>query len=384
MDTLLDYVKWMEDFDFQSVPLREADVLVLCLIAYFDLTPAFSGGTSRDVYVRDMAPLSDRGEARLLITGGDMGNGDVFDAAVHSKRFGSLRMTDCVDLLSEDPPLQFAAVTFRCDRFSLIAFRGTDSSLAGWKENFMIAFTRTRAQELAAEYANRIIAGADGPCYIAGHSKGGNLALYAGCQLTDSNLEKVTHIYSLDGPGFCFDVIVPALISRIDSKTTFIDPEFDIIGKIFAPRITDTRIIASYREGLAQHSLPSWLIDHGKLALVPANDPRSNRLNQILSEWIDTFSPQVRKRFIDELFDTIADRGVTDFENLRLESFIEILIDLHSASETTKEALGELRHRLLHPDEFIGPTLEKARNDLIELKTSLETRTSKKRRHREF
>ena len=379
MDTLLDYVKWMEDFDFRAIPLREADVLVLCLVSYFDLTPAFAGETSRDIFLRDMIPLADSGKARLLITGGDMGNRAVFEAAVHSKRFGSLRMTDCVDLLSEDPPLQFAAVTFRSDEFSLIAFRGTDSSLAGWKENFMIAFTRTRAQKVAAGYANQVIASSVGPCYIAGHSKGSNLALYAGCLLTEANLEKTRRIYALDGPGFCPDVVDPALIRRIDAKTVFINPEFDIIGKILAPRLSDVRIIASFREGIAQHSLPSWLIDHGKLALLPANDPRSTRLNQILDEWIADKSPAVRKLFIDELFDTIAEKGITDFEELRLDSLIEIMIGLHSASDSTKDALKELNHRLLAPDDLFESSLEKARSDLKELRSNLEARSAKMR-----
>ena len=371
MDTLLDYVKWMEDFDFETVPLRDADILIMCLLAYFDLAPG---------YVSEMIPRADSGEVRLHITGGDMGNRDVFNAAVHSKRFGSLKVTDCVDILKEDPPLQFAAMTFRCDQFTLVAFRGTDSSLAGWKENFMISFTRTRAQELAAEYANQIIAAADGPCYVAGHSKGGNLALYAGCQLTDENLRKTEHIFTLDGPGLCPEVIDPSLIRRIDSKTTFVNPEFDVIGKLFEPKLTKVLIIKSFRDGFAQHSLPSWLIDHGKLTSVPTNAPASIRLNQIIDEWVADKSPEVREHFVDELFEAIREKGVDDFENMKFESLVDIMISLRSASDTTKDMLRELQHKLLSPEDILRPTLEKAKNNFNEFKNTLEQAVKKHQR----
>ena len=150
METLAGYIGWMGDYSFEACPFREADALVLCLIAYFDLGPVFAGG-KRVAHVRDCARMADAGEAKLLITGGDLGNTEIFSAAVHSRRFGDLEITDPADLLQEDPPLQFSAVTFHDGNdFSFIAYRGTDSSLSGWKENFMISFTRTEAQALAA------------------------------------------------------------------------------------------------------------------------------------------------------------------------------------------------------------------------------------------
>ncbi|MBQ9614311.1 MAG: DUF2974 domain-containing protein [Lachnospiraceae bacterium] len=397
METLLDYVKWMGSFGFDSVPLQDADVLILCVISYFDLTPVFSG-EKKQVKVSDCAKMAEEGTARLLITGGDMGNFDVFNAAVHSRRFGDLLMTDCVDILEEEPPLQFAAVTFHDPgRFSLIAYRGTDSSLAGWKENFMISFTQTKAQEMAAGYAHRMISAAcdltaaDDPdagdtnafvdtdtadCntttdaaadpagtgdshkwYIAGHSKGGNLALYAGCMLTDEELDATERIYSLDGPGMCPEVIDIALIQRVDHKTSFIIPEFDVVGRLFEPAITDTRIVRSYRDGIAQHSLPSWLIDHGGLALANKNAPGSLRLNQVIDEWIEDKSFDVRQTFIDELFGALSENGITDFEDMTLENLFDTLSSLKGISQTTKETLEDLGHKAIFGENSGVPTL---------------------------
>ena len=303
MDKLVDYVKWIGSLDFDVYPFREADALVLCVISYFDVGPVFR---EHPGYVRDCLPMIESDELKLEITGGDMGNREIFEAAARSARFGNLLMTDYESELMTGPsPVQFAAVTFHCPgRFSFIAFRGTDASLAGWQEDFMISFTRTDAQLMAQDYAERMLsheqrlypvpspkedqasAGLElyGPVwYMGGHSKGGNQALYAACTITDDSWSKVRRAYLLDGPGFCPEVMDLSLIDRIDAKSTRIIPEFDVIGKLFEPKITDTKIVHSYRDGVEQHSLASWLVDHGDLALAPMTDPKANWLNNTLN-----------------------------------------------------------------------------------------------------
>ncbi len=218
MDKLIDYVKWMGELDFDAYPFREADALVLCVVSYFDLSSAFSGNLLQDPaakampLLRDCLPEIEKSDAKLMITGGDMGNGELFEAAARSRRFGNLRMSSYVDVVSKEADLQFAAVCFHYDPeqpcrrdtrpFSFIAFRGTDSTLVGWKEDFMISFTRPKAQLLSAEYAKNLIEedaalNPDSPgrdWYIAGHSKGGNLAMYAASMLPYRDLERVTRI----------------------------------------------------------------------------------------------------------------------------------------------------------------------------------------------
>ena len=354
METLTDYVKWMGNLDFDQSPLRAADAMILCVISYFDLSPVFGDGR-KSVPVSDCVQMIEEGRARLIITGGDLGNLALFDAAVRTKRFGSLIMSDYTDISQTEPPLQFSAVTFtHRDSFSFIAFRGTDSSLAGWKENFMISFTKTRAQQLAEIYAaDRISRG--GNWYIAGHSKGGNLALYAACRLSDEELARVLHVYILDGPGLCPEVMDTELIRRVDPVTTCIIPEFDVIGKLFEPGITDTRIVKSFRDGLLQHSLPSWLIDHGELATAEKNTPRSLRLNEVMDSWIENRPPRERAIFVDELFEALDKAGVTDFSRMTLESLADTMLTLRNASETTRAILTDLGSRAFHVNELELP-----------------------------
>ncbi len=385
MDKLIDYVKWMGELDFDAYPFREADALVLCVASYFDLSSAFSGNLLQDPAAkgmplfRDCLPEIEKSDAKLMITGGDMGNGELFEAAARSRRFGNLRMSSYVDMVSKEADLQFAAVCFHydpeqpCHRdtrpFSFIAFRGTDSTLVGWKEDFMISFTRPKAQLLSAEYAKNLIEEdaalkPDSPgrdWYIAGHSKGGNLAMYAACMLPDRDLERVTRIFNLDGPGFCPEVLDLKLLDRIDPKTTRIVPEFEVIGKIFEPKITDVRVVKSYRKGMDQHSLPSWMVEYGALSDAEKMDPRASWLGDNLSEWISAIPHQDREKFIDELFDALAAGGADDLDHVKAENLKDAMIALSKTSQLTKYALTSLPARLFNRD-----SLEELTDDLKE------------------
>ena len=152
MNGLHDYILWLGEFDFTAVPFREADAVILCLLTYCDFTPLFEH--SDEALLRDCQGLIDAGEVHIQRIGKAEPFIQILEAAANSRRFGTLRMTGYVDIMLPRGPIQFSAITYHSDAgWSFIAYRGTDSSLAGWKEDFMISFKRTEAQELALQYA---------------------------------------------------------------------------------------------------------------------------------------------------------------------------------------------------------------------------------------
>ena len=360
MDTLTDYVRWMGDFPISMTGFRNVDALVLCALSYFDLSPVFASGAER-VRVRDCAGMIDEGRVKVMITGGDKGYPELLAAAAASKRFGELTMSDYCDIFRPDPPLQFSAVCFHDDTdFSFLAYRGTDNSLAGWKEDFMISFMRTEAQELALRYAREHIRQGR-RWYIGGQSKGSNLALYAACLLGEEQWNAVERVYLLDGPGFCPEVLDPYLLEHIDAKTTQIVPRFCIIGKLFAPEITDTKIVCSSAGGFMQHALITWGVDHGGLAEAEEHDAESLIANEAIDEWITGISQADRKVFVDELFDTLSAGGAETLDEIRTggrEGLEAIVKRLAEASETTKRTLSNL------PKYMMRVGMEKAKSML--------------------
>lgn len=366
MDKLSDYIRWMGDFPIAATGFRDADALVLSALAYIDLSPVFAGG-AEDVPLSACAAMVESGRLRVMITGPDDGYPELLRLAAASRRFGELRMSGYVDVLRAEPPLQFSAVCFRDDtNLAFLAYRGTDNTLVGWKEDFMISFRRTEAQELALRYAEEHVT-RERRWRIGGQSKGGNLALYAACLLSAEKWDAVEHVYLLDGPGLCPKVMDGRLVERIDAKTTQVLPCFCVVGKLFAPRITDTRIIRSAEHGLLQHALISWGIDHGGLALAERHDPESLLVNEAMDEWIGAMSQSERIAFVNELFDVLAAGGAQTLDELGkggpdgLEAVLRRLVE---ASESTKHSLTEL------PRTAFRLRLERLREKLARLQES--------------
>ena len=123
MDKLVDYIKWMGELDFKQYPFRHADALVLCVISYFDLGPIFGleaelgernirSPKGCSAKLKDCVPLIEDGEMDIMITGGDMGNAELLEAAARSRRFGELSIRNYVDVIDKAQDLQFAALCF--------------------------------------------------------------------------------------------------------------------------------------------------------------------------------------------------------------------------------------------------------------------------------
>lgn len=354
MDHLVDFIQWMGELSFAELPFREADALVLCMLSYFDMTPLFPHGGQGPVSVRDCLRLIEEDRVRVMLVGRDRGFRQILDHAARSRRYGELLMRDYVDLYRQDPPLQFSAVTFCAPDFRFVAFRGTDDSLAGWEEDFRISFTVTEAQSLAETYAREALQ-AGMPCCIGGHSKGGNLALYAACGLSDDEWGQVRHLYLLDGPGFCAEVLDDRRIRRIDGRATLIQPAFSVVGKLFEPKITDHRVVQSSASGFVQHSLDTWGIDHGKLLLAEGHDPRSVWISQVVDRWIEGISQEDRAIFVRELFDALAADGVTTLDEIEqrgVGGFEAILMKLLGSSEVTRRTIYDLPKRAILGDSY--------------------------------
>ena len=94
MEKLADYIRWIGDLDFRVYPLRDADAVILANISYFDLTPVFSDEKPEHT-VADCLPMIEAGEAKLMITGGDLGNRELFAAAARSAHVSAAAVLRC-------------------------------------------------------------------------------------------------------------------------------------------------------------------------------------------------------------------------------------------------------------------------------------------------
>lgn len=320
MDNITDYVRWVGGTGFEGRPFSRVDNIVLSQLAYLDLkdVPEINkeGGVmtlkdcvaslaNQGISIRKMAPDDSERFTALV------------KAAASSKRFGNLYISSFTDVYDEEDSIQFSAMTFSKEPDkgqAFVAFRGTDSTIAGWKEDFMMSFMLTSSQKLAEAYLRKSLETFD-TVMTGGHSKGGNLAIYAAAVLPDELFDRIDHIYTNDGPGFCPEVLNTDLVKRANPKTTRIIPQFSVVGNVFAPEIDDCYIVKSDKPLGEQHELCSWGIDHGDLLIAQDGlDPLAVRINTGFNNWVFAVDIEERKRFINALFDAMSDNGTETVE----------------------------------------------------------------------
>ncbi len=305
MDNISDYLKWYGEISFEEMPLTEVDNFVLSKLAYLILT---------DIKLdkpRKFSQIVDEIKAKTGIQGTFGSYEYVVDEAAATKRFGDILLVAHEDVYDDTISAQFAAFTFDLtDDVRFVVFRGTDDTMAGWKEDFMISFTETEAQKRALEFLKNSFDDTH-KVYVAGHSKGGNLALYSSAHLDDKYQDRLAYVYINDGPGLCPEVCDKSFVDKIKDKATRFIPEYSIFGMLFEEKDIPVKIVRSSAEGLLQHELCSWGVAHGKPDTVETNAPGSIFINQVLDQWIECVSNERRIGFVNDMFNSIENSGIT-------------------------------------------------------------------------
>ena len=92
--------------------------------------------------------------------------------------------------------------------------------------------TPVPAQEMAVGYFENIASRLRGKFILGGHSKGGNLAVYAGAFCSPRLRAKIMSVQNFDGPGFDSKVFqTPGYRAILPRISTYI-PQSSIIGML--------------------------------------------------------------------------------------------------------------------------------------------------------
>ncbi len=339
MDNMSDYLKWYGEFSFEEKPLTEVDNFILCKLAYLIMSEIEfeSKRTFREV-VREL-------QTRCGIHGTFYGKEFIVLQAAESKRYGEIKISHHEDMHDISLSAQFSATSFDLtDELRFVAYRGTDDTMAGWKEDFMISFTETEAQKRALEYLRKALDDKR-KIIVAGHSKGANLALYAAVHIEEELQDRISFVYMNDGPGLCPEVCDKNLVSRIKDKSLRFMPEYSVFGKLFEETEIPGIIVKSLEEGIMQHDLFSWGVNHGKADVIQNHSPGSIFINQVLDQWIESVNDSKRVSFVNNLFNSIERSGITTTTQIAEKGPLaieKILIELLSLDKKTVKTFMKL------------------------------------------
>lgn len=231
----------------------------------------------------------------------------LFAAMARNPRFSSIHVGAVDERFSREHQTQFAAMTLLLpDGTLVVSFRGTDTSFVGWKEDFNMAFQYpVPAQQLAADYVTRVARLWQGDLVLLGHSKGGNLAVYAALQAGDDVLPRIRRVYSLDGPGFPSDVVAGDRYRAVADRIVKIIPDSSIVGMILdSPE--HCVVVKSNEYGPMQHLAFSWQVDRDRFVTVPEVSVTSREFKRSLDRMLAGMTPDQCERVVDALFKVLA------------------------------------------------------------------------------
>ncbi len=315
MGTMIDYLREYGDYTFSEKPLNEVDSLILSQFAYlkFDGLVPEAGSDAPAVTMEELDAHRDR-DKLFADERYREPNTELFEGMKNSIRYRTLRMKAYVNMVEEEQEMQFAAIMFLLDDGMVyIAYRGTDESIVGWKEDFNLAFSEPVPGQLSSvEYLNRTAAGFEGGFYVGGHSKGGNFAVYAAMNCEAGIQERIVRIYSHDGPGFRPEIRQAGHYEEIAERVTKIIPHSSLVGMLLESHAEGYIVVESKSFGLLQHNPYTWLVREDAFVRVKGIYKRQKFMDETLNKWILSLDEAQIHSFVDTLYEVVsASKAVT-------------------------------------------------------------------------
>ncbi len=329
MANMFDYIKWRGDLCFSQDPYNEVDALVFSSLAYIQYADSAESVPEMPVTLKEAADqlfaMPDY-ETRCRVKT-DL---DLLHLAAASRRFGESKLCMYQDEFIPEQETQFAAMTFLMDNGEMVlAFRGTDNSLVGWKEDFNMTFQQTiPAQRLAVQYVRRVSMELSNPMHLAGHSKGGNLAVFAAARSSPMVQEQILSVTSNDGPGFTKYLMGdPGYLAMVPRIRTLI-PQSSVIGMLLEHEEPYT-VIRSKTVGILQHDPYSWELMGNAFLPVQEVTETSLFLDATIKTWFADMSNQERNQLVDVMFTLLGSGGVENawdiFQPRNIRTYIKTL-----------------------------------------------------------
>lgn len=250
-----------------------------------------------------------------------------------SIRYKDLTINNIASKLDIENEEQFMAITILLpDDTIFVSFRGTTEELVAWKEDFNMSYKIVPAQIDALNYVNNLPL--DKKIYLGGHSKGGNLAMYAAIYAKDEIKNKIVKVYNFDGPGF---TKLDDNYKKMKAKMISYIPNDSIVGRLLNYDHT-TVVIKSSSSGIMQHNLYSWQIEKDSFVLSSISN-ESNTIKNIIDEFLTKVNISQRKQLIDSIYMIITSSGATKINDLNISILKDFIFSYKNINNENKELL---------------------------------------------
>ena len=339
MGNMLDYVKEFGKYSLREKPFNLVDSLILSQLTYLKYDGVMAKNKSLKKY--PINELSHAVNIGSISTGlvDKIGNEALLLAVANCRRFRTMYLTYYVNIVDIKEELQFSALTFLLDdQTCFVGFRGTDETLIGWKEDFNMAFMKVvPAQLKAKEYLDKVMRFCYRPIRVGGHSKGGNLAVYAAMNVNAFARKSIINVYSYDGPGFKEDISKSKEYNSLKGKIQKVIPQSSVVGLLMQHQ-EEHIIIRSNQVGILQHDPFSWEIQGNDFVYVDSLDRNAIIMDRTLNEWLNGLSDEERKAIVDIMFRIIKASQMDTIAELKVEWKKTLPAILQASGEMEEES----------------------------------------------
>ena len=324
MANILDYIDWRGDLTFEKAPFNDIDNLIFTQLSFIDFDSIVPGVESRSkIRLSDAAKeffaAGKSTEMGVLVPNDIV---ELFRRMADCPRYRDVYLTKFINKIDYEKQQQFAALTIIIDdALMYIAFRGTDDTIVGWKEDFNMGFmTAVPSQLDAVKYTALAAEGNSLSIILGGHSKGGNLAVYSAIHSSKDVKDRLIKVYNNDGPGFSKNVVGLEEYRDVADRIETIIPESSVVG-IMLEHDEKFTIVKSTQKGLLQHDAFSWEVLGTKFVLAEERSRYSEISDEAMKKWIGDMDTEERMLFVDTLFDILQSTDAKTLTDLNLNSF---------------------------------------------------------------
>ncbi len=310
MGNMLDYIRWRGDLPWSCVPFCEVDGLILSQLSMLFWEEGLGCGECRT-----LCELWPRMKGKPFSVGVTADNDNaLLEKAAGCARFSCITLSDYASQFNEKTGLQFSAVAMHLpDSTIFVSYRGTDNTLVGWKEDLCMTFSLpVPAQEAAAAYLREVACRYGGSLRVGGHSKGGNLAMYASAVAEAKIRRRILQVYNNDGPGFKDSAKAHRFYEKIKNKLRFFVPQSSLFGLLLAhPCSPET--VKSDGFGIWQHDPYSWQVEGGRFVRMESLTKSSMYAEAAIQKWLSEVSDEDRSLFVESIFRVLSSTEARSF-----------------------------------------------------------------------
>ena len=352
MSHIVSYVKRHKEDTFLDVPFNEVDALVLSQFVYLKLQgviPTISE-KKRAVYLYELANTIDYDKV-FADERYRKDNIELFEAMADSRRYRRMKVNYYSDILSIVAETQFSAMTvFLEDGPTVMIYRGTDETMVGWKEDFNMCLKEpVTGQSLSTMYLQQVSELLEGNFLLAGHSKGGNFAVYAAMNTKGTVQDRIEKVYSFDSPGFRPEILESVDFNKIAGRVCKFLPHSSIFGMLLQSK-EDYQVVECSSIGLMQHNPYNWQVSGNQFKKVDKLDRGSLFLNETFNEWLFSLEEEELQAFAEIWYKIMQDAHITtmlEFTKAPGKTLVHLTDAIRETDDVTKKMARELAKSLV-------------------------------------